>query len=154
MVDLREKEKWQLDAIDKLTALHPAAGRKGPLERIRDFGNGRAAIPDFFREAGLHEVARVAELTGEGRADGVLRTLEPPRAQLWPLWLIFPLIVLSAAMTVVFHVPAVVYYLVVVLLLAALAGLLVALRRRLVRTKPINTVLPVIPVTQGAIPTD
>ncbi|MCR3748571.1 hypothetical protein LX88_002541 [Lentzea californiensis] len=154
MVDLREKEKWQLDAIDKLTALYPAAGRKGPLERIRDFGNGRAAIPDFFREAGLHEVARVAELTGEGRADGVLRTLEPPRAQLWPLWLIFPLIVLSAAMTVIFDVPAVVYYLVVVLLLAALAGLLVVLRRRLVRTKPINTVLPVIPVTQGAVPTD
>ncbi|WP_143027887.1 hypothetical protein [Lentzea albidocapillata] len=154
MVDLREKEKWQLDAIDKLTALYPAAGRKGTLERIRDFGNGRAAIPDFFRAAGLHEVARVAELTEQGRAEAVLRTLEPPRTQLWPLWLIFPLIVLAAAATVIFDIPAVVYYLVVLLLLAMLAGLLVVLRRRLVRTKPINTVLPVIPVTQGAVPTD
>ncbi|WP_439660825.1 hypothetical protein ACSHWB_04520 [Lentzea sp. HUAS TT2] len=154
MVDLREKEKWQLDAIDKLTALYPSASRKGPLERIRDFANGRAAIPDFFREAGLHEVAQVAELTEQGRADFVLRTLEPPRAQTWPLALIVPLIVLTALVTVVLTIPAVVYYLVTALLLVVMVTLLVVLRRRLVRTKPINTVLPVIPVTQGAVPTD
>ncbi|WP_394616445.1 hypothetical protein JNUCC0626_43440 [Lentzea sp. JNUCC 0626] len=154
MVDLREKEKWQLDAIDKLTALYPSASRKGTLERIRDFRNGRAAIPDFFRAAGLSEVAQVAELTEQGRADAVLTTLEPPRAQLWPLALIFPLMVVTALVTVLLNIPAVVYYLIGALLLALLVGLLVMLRRRLVRTKPINTVLPVIPVTQGAVPTD
>jgi hypothetical protein len=153
-VNLREKEKWQLDAIDKLTALYPAASRKGTLERIRDFENGHAAIPDFFRAAGLPEVAQVAELTEEGRADFVLQTLEPPRAQMWPLALILPLIVLTALVTVLLNIPAFVYYLVGGLLLVVMAGLLVMLRRRLVRTKPINTVLPVIPVTQGAVPTD
>ncbi|SER10635.1 hypothetical protein SAMN04488000_106112 [Lentzea albida] len=154
VVDLREKEKWQLDAIDKLTALHPAASRKGPLERLRDFENGRAAIPDFFRAAGLQEVARVAELAEQGRADFVLRTLEPPRAQAWPLLVIFPLIVLVALLSVLLHIPAVVYYLVCGLLLVTMTTLLVVLRRRLVSRKPINTVLPVIPVTQGAVLTD
>jgi hypothetical protein len=33
LVNLREKEKWQLDAIDKLTALHPSASRKAALEQ-------------------------------------------------------------------------------------------------------------------------
>ncbi|MDT7786459.1 MAG: hypothetical protein QOF58_4878 [Pseudonocardiales bacterium] len=154
LVNLREKEKWQLDAIDKLTALYPAASRKGPLERIRDFENGRHAIPEFFRAAGLPEVAQVAELTEQGRADGVLQPLEPPRAQLWPLALFLPLIVLTALATVLLHIPTAIYYLVGALLIALLAGALVVLRRRLVRTKPINTVLPVIPVTQGAAPTD
>jgi hypothetical protein len=154
VVDLREKEKWQLDAIDKLTALYPAAGRKAPLERIRDFGNGHAAIPDFFRAAGLHEVARVAELAEQGRADFVLRTLEAPRAQVWPLAAIFPLIVLTALVTVLLGIPAMVYYLIGALLLVVMSTLLVVLRRRLVRKKPINAVLPVIPVTQGAVPTD
>lgn len=154
MVNLREKEKWQLDAIDKLTALYPAASRKGPLERIRDLENGRAAIPDFFRSAGLPEVAQVAELAEQGRADFVLRTLEAPHAKLWPLALIFPLLVLTALVTVLLHIPAVVYYLIGAVLLVLMCALLVVLRRRLVRTKPINTVLPVIPVTQGAVPTD
>ena len=154
LVNLREKEKWQHDAIDKLTALYPPASRKGPLERIRDFDNGRQAIPDFFRAAGLPEVAQVAELTEQGRADGVLQPLEPPRAQMWPLALILPLIVLTALVTVLLHIPTVVYYVVNAILIAALAAVMVMLRRRLVRTKPINTVLPVIPVTQGAAPTD
>lgn len=154
LINLREKEKWQLDAIDKLTAMYPQASRKGPLERIRDFENGAAAIPDFFRAAGLQEVAQVAELAEQGRADVILQTLEPPRAQLWPLALIFPLIVLTALVTVLLNIPAVVYYLAGALLLVLLAGLMVMLRRRLVRRKPINAVLPVIPVTQGAAPTD
>lgn len=154
LVNLREKEKWQLDAIDKLTALHPSASRKAALERIRDFDNGAQAIPEFFRAAGLPEVAQVAELTEQGRADIVLQTLEAPHAQRWPLALFLPLIVLTALVTVLFNIPAVVYYLVGALLIAALAGLMVALRRQLVRRKPINTVLPVIPVTQGAVPTD
>ncbi|MET9231726.1 hypothetical protein [Lentzea sp. NPDC003310] len=154
LVDLREKEKWQLDAVDKLTALYPAASRKGSLERIRDYGNGRAAIPEFFRAAGLPEVAQVAELAEQGRADSVLGTLEAPHAQQWPLALIVPLIALTALATIMFGVPAVVYYLTAALLVVVMLGLLVVLRRRLVRTKPINTVLPVIPVTQGAVPTD
>ncbi len=154
LVNLREKDKWQQDAIDKLTTLYPPASRKAPLARIRDFENARQAIPDFFRAAGLPEVAQVAELTEEGRADFVLQTLEPPRAQLWPLALFLPLIVLMALATVLLHIPTVFYYLVGALLIVLLAGALVVLRRRLVRTKPINTVLPVIPVTQGAAPTD
>jgi hypothetical protein len=154
LVNLREKEKWQHDAIDKLTALHPAAGRKAPLERIRDFENADQAIPDFFRAAGLPEVAQVAELTEQGRADLVLQPLEPPRAQLWPLALVLPLIVLTALVTILLKLPTVVYYLVGALLIAGLAAVMVVLRRRLVRQKPINAVLPVIPVTQGAAPTD
>ena len=154
LVNLREKEKWQLDAIDKLTALHPAASRKAALERIRDFANGAQAIPDFFRAAGLPEVAQVAELTEQGRADIVLQTLEAPHAQKWPLALFLPLIVLTALVTVLLNIPAFVYYLVGALLIVLLVGLMVALRRQLVRRKPINTVLPVIPVTQGAVPTD
>lgn len=154
MVNLREREKWQLDAVDKLTALYPAASRKGALERIRDFHHGSGAIPGFFRAAGLPEVAQVAELTEQGRADFVLQTLEPPHAQKWPIALIFPLIVVAALVTVLLNIPMFVYYLVSALLAVLLAGLMVMLRRRLVRTKPINTVLPVIPVTQGAVPTD
>jgi hypothetical protein len=154
LINLREKEKWQLDAIDKLTALHPAAGRKAALERIRDFLNGARAIPDFLRAAGLPEVAQVAELTEEGRADIVLQTLEPPHAQKWPLALFLPLIVLTALVTVLLNIPAVVYYLIGALLIVLLAALMVMLRRQLVRRKPINAVLPVIPVTQGAAPTD
>ncbi|MFD5824473.1 hypothetical protein [Lentzea sp. NPDC060358] len=154
LLNLREKEKWQADAIDKLTALHPAASRKAPLERIRDFHNAGGAIPDFFRAAGLPEVAQVAELTEQGRADFVLDALEPPHTQKWPLALIFPLIVVTALVTVLLGVGMVVYYVVAGLLLVLTAGLMVSLRRRLVRAKPINTVLPVIPVTQGAVPTD
>ncbi|MCP2199292.1 hypothetical protein LX90_002975 [Lentzea flava] len=154
LVNLREKEKWQLDAIDKLTALYPAAGRKAPLERIRDFSNADQAIPDFFRAAGLPEVAQVAELTEQGRADGVLQPLEPPRAQMWPLAAFLPLMVLTALATVLLNIPPVVYYGIGAALVALLATVLVVLRRRLVRRKPINTVLPVIPVTQGAVPTD
>jgi hypothetical protein len=154
LIALREKEKWQLDAIDKLTAVYPAASRKAPLERIRDFENADGAIPDFFRAAGLPEVAQVAELTEQGRADGMLQSLEPPRAQMWPVALILPLIVLAALVTVLLHIPTVVYYVVGALLLVVLIGVMVMLRRRLVRTKPINAVLPVIPVTQGAAPTD
>ncbi|SEQ51049.1 hypothetical protein SAMN05216188_103277 [Lentzea xinjiangensis] len=154
LLNLREKEKWQLDAIDKLTALHPQASRKGALERIRDFHNAGGAIPGFFRAAGLPEVAQVAELTEEGRADFVLRTLEAPHAKKWPLALVFPLIVLTALVTVLLNVAAVVYYVVAGVLVVLAAGLMVVLRRQLVRTKPINTVLPVIPVTQGAVPTD
>ncbi|WP_434440464.1 hypothetical protein [Lentzea sp. E54] len=154
MVNLREKEKWQLDAVDKLTALYPAASRKGALERIRDFDNGGDAIPGFFRAAGLPEIAQVAELTEQGRADLVLRTLEAPHVQKWPLALLFPLIVLAATATVVFDISAVVYYVAVGLFLVLMAGLMVLLRQQLVRKKPINAVLPVIPVTQGAVPTD
>lgn len=154
MVNLREKEKWQQDAIDKLTALHPAASRKGALERIRDFANGRAAIPEFFRAVGLPEVAQVAELTEEGRADGVLEQLQPPRAQRWPLALFLPLIALAGLATVLLQLSMAVYYLLSALLVALLVVLLVTLQRQLVRRKPINTVLPVIPVTQGAAPTD
>ncbi|MDX8034459.1 hypothetical protein SK803_29935 [Lentzea sp. BCCO 10_0856] len=154
LINMREKEKWQLDAIDKLTAMYPPASRKGALERIRDFENGAGAIPEFFRAAGLEEVARVAELTEQGRADFVLQTLEPPRAQLWPLAAVFPLIVLTALVTVLLHIPMVVYYLIAGVLVALMAGVIVMLRRRLVRRKPINAVLPVIPVTQGAAPTD
>ncbi|GAB2863666.1 hypothetical protein GCM10027200_75180 [Lentzea nigeriaca] len=154
LVDLREKEKWQLEAIDKLTALYPKASRKAPLERIRDFHNAERAIPDFFRAAGLPEVAQVAELTEQGRADGVLQPLEPPRAQMWPLAAFLPLMVLTALVTVLFRIPPAVYYGVGAVLVVSLAAVLVVLRRQLVRTKPINTVLPVIPVTQGAAPTD
>ncbi|HEX7305753.1 hypothetical protein [Lentzea sp.] len=154
MINLREKDKWQADAIDKLTALHPAASRKGALERIRDFHNAEDAIPGFFRMAGLPEVAQVAELTEQGRADFVLDGLEPPHTQKWPLALIFPLILVTALVTVLLNVGMVVYYLVAGLLLVVTVGLMVTLRRQLVRGKPINTVLPVIPVTQGAVPTD
>ena len=140
--------------LDKLTALHPAAGRKAPLARIRDFRNADQAIPDFFRAAGLPEVAQVAELTDEGRADGVLQSLEPPRTQMWPLAAFLPLMVLTALVTLLFSIPAVVYYLVSAVLVASLAVAMVMLRRQLVRKKAINTVLPVIPVTQGAAPTD
>lgn len=154
LVNLREKEKWQQDAIDKLTALHPAASRKGALERIRDFANGREAIPEFFRAVGLPEVAQVAELAGEGRADGVLESLQPPRAQRWPLALFLPLIVLVGLVTVLLQLSMAVYYLLSALLVVLLVVLLVTLQRQLVRRKPINTVLPVIPVTQGAAPTD
>jgi hypothetical protein len=154
LVNLREKDKWQQDAIDKLTALHPAASRKGALERIRDFDNGREAIPEFFRAAGLAEVAQVAELAGEGRADGVLESLQPPRAQRWPLALFLPLIALAGLVTVLLQLSMVVYYTLSALLVVLLVVLLVSLQRQLVRRKPINTVLPVIPVTQGAAPTD
>ncbi|HUQ55488.1 hypothetical protein [Lentzea sp.] len=154
LINLREREGWQADAIDKLTALYPAASRKGALERIRDFHAAEGAIPEFFRAAGLPEVAKVAELTEQGRADFVLETLEPPTTQKWPLALIFPLIVVTALVTVLLNASMVVYYLIAGLLLVLTAGLMVSLRRRLVRGKPVNTVLPVIPVTQGAVPTD
>lgn len=154
LLDLREREKWQYDAIDKLTALHPAAGRKAPLERLRDFANAHQAIPDFFRAAALPEVAQVAELTEQGRADGVLQPLEPPRTQMWPFAAFLPLMVLTALVTLLFSIPAVVYYLISGVLVASLAAVMVVQRRQLVRKKAINTVLPVIPVTQGAVPTD
>lgn len=154
LLNLREKERWQLDAIDRLTTLYPPAGRKAALERLRDFENGAGAIPDFFRAAGLPEVAQVAELAAEGRADLVLQTLEAPHAQKWPLALIFPLLVVTALVTALLGAPMVVYYIAAGLLLVLSAALMVGLRRQLVRKKPINTVLPVIPVTQGAVPTD
>ncbi|WP_090050514.1 hypothetical protein [Lentzea fradiae] len=154
LLNLRETEKWQLDAIDRLTTLYPPASRKAALERLHAFDDGEDAIPGFFRAAGLPEVAQVAELTEEGRADLVLRTLDAPHAQRWPLALVFPLIVLTALVTMLLSVPMVVYYLVAGLVLVLTAALMVGLRRRLVRRKPINAVLPVIPVTQGAVPTD
>jgi hypothetical protein len=154
LIAMREKEKRQLDAIDKLSAMYPAANRKGTLERLRDFEDGHAAIPRFFRAAGLHEVAQVAELTEQSRADGVLEALQPPRTQKWPLALIVPLIVLTAVVTILMHLPTTFYYVMSAVLIVLLVVLMVVLQRQLVRRKPINTVLPVIPVTQGAVPTD
>jgi hypothetical protein len=153
-ITLREKEKWQLDAIGKLVEMYPAANRDAALGRLREFENGRQAIPEFLRAAGLADVAQVAELAELGRADALLQTLAPPRMPRWPLALILPVMLLSALMTVLLNVPTVVHYGIGALLAAVVLVIMAVVRRRIVGKQPINTVLPVIPVTQGAAPTD
>ncbi|MFS8102840.1 hypothetical protein LFM09_37500 [Lentzea alba] len=154
LIAMREKEKWQNDALDKLVVMWPAANREAAQARVRDFENGHQAIPEFFRAAGLPEVAQVAELAGQGRADGVLQTLAAPRTPMWPVALIFPFMVLSALVVVLFDFPTVAVYGIGAAFGAVIILIMMAMRGQVVGRKPINTVLPVIPVTQGAAPTD
>lgn len=154
LISMREKEKWQLDAIGKLTAMHPAADGDAALARLRDFENGRQAIPEFLRAAGLPDVAQVAELAEQGRADGMLRALAPPRLPKWPFAAVMPVMMLTAFVTAFLDFPRVAHYGIALFFAALIVGMMFVLRRRIVGSKPINTVLPVIPVTQGAAPTD
>ncbi len=154
LVGVREREKWQLDAAGRLATMFPGADRDAALERFRDFANGAGAVPAFLRAVGLPDVAQVAELAEQGRADSWLATLAPPRPPTWLLSLLAPGALVIAIAAVLLGVPS--------LLAGAAAGLLFigllltvrVLARQLVTRKPINAVLPVIPVTQGAAPTD
>lgn len=154
LVGVREREKWQRDAVERLATVFPGADRDAALERVRDFANGAGAVPAFLRAVGLPDVALVAELAEQGRADSWLGTLAPPRPPTWPLALIVPGVLMIVVAAILLGVPS--------LLAGAIAGALTlslflsvrVLAKQLVARKPINAVLPVIPVTQGAAPTD
>lgn len=153
-MDQRKNEKFLDTNADRFVALLPEADREEMLACLRDYTAGVGAVPRFLRAFRLPDVAQVAELTEEGRADAWLAPLAPPRAPAWPMALLAPLLVLILLAMFVFELPLLAF-LVIWLLAGGLAfATRTVLVKQLVTRKPVNTVLPVIPVTQGAAPTD
>ncbi|ANZ38547.1 hypothetical protein BBK82_23280 [Lentzea guizhouensis] len=153
LLDQRGKEKARLAAAERTAAL-TGADVTEVLHALGDHRNGVDAVPRFLREFGLPEVALVAELADEGRADAWITPLAPPRTPSWPKALIPPIWLALLAGLLAFGLPWWVFALAfggsVVVIYAALASA----ANQLVRRKPVNTALPVVPVTQGAAPTD
>lgn len=154
VMDQRESEKYLGTNADKFVALLPEADRGEVLACLRDHTAGVGAVPRFLRVFGLPDVAQVAELVEQGRADAWLEPLAPPRVPSWPKALLVPMFVLLMLAILMFELPVLVFVGIWLLGTALIFGTTLVLTRQLVARKPINTVLPVIPVTQGAAPTE
>ncbi len=121
---------------------------------MRDYLDATGVVPRLFRAFNLPEVAQVAQLVDQGRADTWLEPLAAPRLSkglerlyFWPALVVIALVVLTSLSLwlklALLMLPLAMYY-----------GITAVAVQQRVGKKPINTVLPVIPVTQGAAPTD
>jgi hypothetical protein len=151
--DAREREKTQATFLERFAAVAPQADLDVVAGLLRAYEDGAGLVAKLFVALGLPDVAKVAGLVEEGRADQWLATLTAPRL---PRWFERGYMLLSlAAVVLMFAVttPLWVKFALLALILSffGVSGLI---RRAVVGRKPINTVLPVIPVTQGAAPTD
>ncbi|MGW4209930.1 hypothetical protein ACWEIJ_18220 [Lentzea sp. NPDC004789] len=151
--DFRDRATAQATYAERFAAAVPQADLNAVADLLRAHQDGAGVVPRLFAALGLPDVAQVVGLVEQGRADQWLRTLPAPglpswvgRAQL--LFCLVAVVVLFALST-----PEWVKFVVVVLMLSFF-GLAGVVRKGSVGRKPINTVLPVIPVTQGAAPTD
>jgi hypothetical protein len=151
--DFRDRDTAQATYVERFAEAAPQADLNAVADLLRAHHDGAGVVPKLFAALGLPDVALVAGLVEQGRADQWLRTLPAPRL---PSWFVrAQLLFCLVAVVVLFALPTPVWvtFAVVVLMLSffSVAG---ALRKGAVGRKPINTVLPVIPVTQGAAPTD
>jgi hypothetical protein len=114
---------------------------------------GLDAVTALLGAAGLADVAQVVGLVHAGQAEPLVTALPRPAGR--TAIVAMTAVVVGMAVLGQF-VPSLLLSLVtlvcaITVLVLILTGTLV---RRPVRTKPINAVLPVIPVTQGAVPTE
>ncbi|MFI6101656.1 hypothetical protein ACIA8G_39430 [Lentzea sp. NPDC051213] len=153
MLEQSNNAKTQTTIVERLTKTVPQAAVIVVDALVRDYRAGAGVIPKLFRALGLPDVAQVAELVDQGRADTWLEPLASPRLPMWVERLYLWGAVAALVFILVVTTPI---WLKLVLALLAGSYFLVAsmFRKRAVGAKPINTVLPVIPVTQGAAPTD
>lgn len=119
---------------------------------------GPDAVTALLSAAGLHDVAQVVGLVHAGHAEPQVAVLARPAPRNPPGYPFLAILVLFGLTRVVTN-PTLNLVLLLVTLVLALVVLAmifsrVVFRGRSVRGKPINAVLPVIPVTQGAVPTE
>lgn len=123
--------------------------RVGDWER-----GGPEVITGLLRDVRLPDVAQVVELVHAGQAEPWVATLPAPAAKV-PYLVVFPviglLLLLGAVLLGLSLVVPMMIYAAISLTLIGFSGVIA---RRPVKGKPINAVLPVIPVTQGAVPTE
>lgn len=150
----RDKETWQASQVQRYVFAVPRADRDAVSGIVRDYLDATGVVPRLFRAFNLPEVAQVAELVDQGRADTWLEPLAAPRLSkglerlyFWPALVVLALVVLTSLSLwlklLLLMVPLAMYY-----------GITAVAAKQRVGKKPINTVLPVIPVTQGAAPTE
>ena len=146
------------DKVDKVAgALTTVFGAHPQDERIRarvahwETG-GPQEVAALLDEAGLPDVHPVVDLVHAGHADPWVAALAPPaKPPVVVLGVVIALV--CCATTLLLGVP--VWFGMLGVVLAVPSVLLAnAFLRRSVRRKPINAVLPAIPVTQGAVPTE
>jgi hypothetical protein len=151
--DFRDRDTAQATYVERFAGAAPQADLNAVADLLRAHRDGAGVVPKLFAALGLPDVAQVVGLVEQGRADQWLETLVPPRLPAWVqrAQLLFCLV----AVFVLFALPAPTWvtFVVVVLMLSSF-GLAGVVRKGAIGRKPINTVLPVIPVTQGAAPTD
>ncbi|KOV85858.1 hypothetical protein ADL03_09760 [Nocardia sp. NRRL S-836] len=151
--DHRGQEKARAVYLERFAEAAPQVDRDAVAALLRDHHDGVEVVPRVFAALGLPEVAQVCELVDEGRADTRLEQLAPPRLPWWLergyLWFCLLALVVLVVVTTPLWVK-----LVLLALLLSFFAVGAAMRRVVVGRKPVNTVLPVIPVTQGAAPTD
>ncbi|MET8757112.1 hypothetical protein [Lentzea sp. NPDC004782] len=151
--DFRDRDTAQATYVERFAKAAPQADLNAVADLLRAHHDGAAVVPKLFTALGLPDVAQVAGLVEQGRADQWLETLAPPGLPSWfgRAQLLFCLV----AVFLLFALPTPVWVkFVVVVLMLSFFGLAGVVRKGAVARKPINTVLPVIPVTQGAAPTD
>lgn len=155
LTDGRKKDTWQRAAAERAGRLHVGADLDAALEVFRDYENAVDVVPRLLTAAGLPDVAQVAGLVAAGGADSSVRPLAPPRVPRWSLallavagllWILSPLVVPIESLAV--------YFGGLVFLAACFLLSTTVMQWWLVRRRPVDAVLPVIPVTWGAAPTD
>ncbi len=154
LLDQRDREKALTAAAERTAALLPGADPAEVAAALRDHENGADAVPRFLRAFGLPDVAQVAELAEQGRADAWLSPLAPPRTPSWPKALMAPAWLVLLAVFILFGLPLWVFAVAWTASVAVVYAAAAVATKQLVKRKPVNLVLPVIPVTQGAAPTD
>lgn len=151
--DHRDRETWQTAQLKRFVEACPHLDSVAVAGLLREFGDGAGVVPKFLHALRLPDVAQVAELVERGWADARLETLVAPR---FPRWVERTFIWASAvALILVFALDAPLWMLLVMLgLPLSYFGLAAAARSANVGRKPIDVVLPVMPVTRDAAPTD
>ncbi|MEU7477236.1 hypothetical protein AB0A63_14710 [Lentzea sp. NPDC042327] len=154
LLEQQRGEKGLAAATERFTALQTGVTTGEVRAALGEHDHGAEAVPRFLRACGLPDVAQVAELAEEGRADAWLSPLAPPRTAGWPKALIPPIWLVLLVALLAFGLPVWVFLLAWVASVVAVYAAVAAAGKHLVQRKPVNAVLPVIPVTQGAAPTD
>lgn len=152
----RAQEKHRQAALAHLVKVLPQADEEQVAQRLADWETGGPrAVTGMLEALALPDVAKVADLAGEGRADLWLHQLPAPRAlPRWYRWVFAVVLVGSAIAAVQAGLPGPLAAVVVLPLTIAWVTYVVRVARQPVKGKPINTALPVIPVTQGSAPTE
>ncbi|GLZ29693.1 hypothetical protein Lesp02_18830 [Lentzea sp. NBRC 105346] len=152
----RYSAKHRASAVAHLVKVVPQADAAAVAARIDDVHTGGvAALREAFEALGLPGVAQVAQLADEGRADPWLAQLPVPKnPRRWYWWLLPPLLVLAVVGSVLADLRPLEGGLIAGALAMVVSLFVVRNIRQPMKGQPINTALPVIPVTQGSAPTE
>jgi hypothetical protein len=158
----RATHKWRAQAKHREAAVAhvmkvvPGADSDAVARRIEDWRTGGiTAVSGMFEALALPQAAQVARLADEGRADLWLNQLPvPANPRRWYWFLLTPLLVAAVVVGVLVDLTPVQTGLVGGAIALPIAWLVVNRVRKPMKGQPINTALPVIPVTQGSAPTE